>query len=50
MLGAFLNEALHETVKAGVPEPAAKAMLFGHTQVALSPTLCVATTPSPRRA
>ena len=39
MLGAFLNEALHETVKAGVPEPAAKAMLFGHTQVALANAL-----------
>ena len=40
MIGAFLNEALHETVNTtGVPEPAAKAMLFGHTQVALANSL-----------
>lgn len=37
MIGALLNEALHETVHtAGVPEPAAKAMLYGHVQVALA--------------
>jgi hypothetical protein len=40
MIGAFLTEALHETVNTvGVPEPAAKAMLFGHTQVALANSL-----------
>ena len=33
----LLNEALQETVNTvGVPEPAAKAMLFGHIQVALA--------------
>jgi len=37
MIGALLNEALHETVHTvGVPEAAAKAMLFGHIQVALA--------------
>jgi hypothetical protein len=37
MIGSLLNEALRETVdKVGVPEPAAKAMLMGHTQVALA--------------
>ena len=37
MIGALLNEALHETVHTvGVPESAAKAMLFGHIQVALA--------------
>lgn len=37
MIGDLLNEALRETVdKVGVPEPAARAMLFGHTQVALA--------------
>jgi len=37
MIGALLNEALQETVHTvGVPEPAAKAMLFGHIQVALA--------------
>ena len=37
MIGALLNEALHETVYGvGVPEPAAKAMLYGHVQVALA--------------
>jgi D-apionate oxidoisomerase len=37
MIGALLNEALHETVHGvGVPEPAAKAMLYGHVQVALA--------------
>jgi len=39
MLGAFVNVAPQETVKTGVPERAAKAMLFGHTQMH-SPTLC----------
>ena len=40
MIGALLTEALHETVNTvGVPEPAAKAMLFGHTQVALANSL-----------
>src|SRR6476661_8736741 len=37
MIGSLLNEALHETVHTvGVPESAAKAMLFGHIQVALA--------------
>ncbi|NKX49677.1 oxidoreductase, partial [Arthrobacter deserti] len=40
MIGALLNEALHETVHtAGVPEEAAKAMLFGHVQIALTNAL-----------
>ncbi|ASR35833.1 oxidoreductase [Prauserella marina] len=40
MVGALLNEALHETVHTvGVPEPAARAMLLGHVQVALTNTL-----------
>ncbi|WP_306316786.1 MULTISPECIES: phosphogluconate dehydrogenase C-terminal domain-containing protein [unclassified Streptomyces] len=40
MVGALLNEALHETVHTvGVPEKAARAMLLGHTQVALANTL-----------
>jgi hypothetical protein len=37
MIGSLLNEALQETVHGvGVPEPAARAMLFGHIQVALA--------------
>jgi ketopantoate reductase len=37
MVGDLLNEALHETVNTvGVPEPAARAMLMGHVQVALA--------------
>jgi prephenate dehydrogenase len=37
MVGAFMKEALDETVKhSGVPEAAAKAMLFGHIQIALA--------------
>lgn len=39
MIGAFLNDALAETVKRGVPEPAARAILLGHTQVALANAL-----------
>jgi hypothetical protein len=39
MLGAFLNDALKEAVNSGIPEPAAKAMLFGHTQIALANAL-----------
>ncbi|MFJ5699627.1 phosphogluconate dehydrogenase C-terminal domain-containing protein [Arthrobacter sp. NPDC093139] len=40
MIGTLLNEALHETVHtAGVPEEAAKAMLFGHVQIALTNAL-----------
>ncbi|MEU3274493.1 phosphogluconate dehydrogenase C-terminal domain-containing protein [Saccharomonospora sp. NPDC006951] len=40
MVGSLLNEALHETVHTvGVPEPAARAMLLGHVQVALTNTL-----------
>lgn len=37
MIGRLLNEALEEAVTTmGVPEPAARAMLLGHTQVALA--------------
>ncbi|SDD94580.1 phosphogluconate dehydrogenase C-terminal domain-containing protein [Auraticoccus monumenti] len=37
MVGALLDEALQETVHTvGVPEPAARAMLMGHVQVALA--------------
>lgn len=37
MAGAFMKEALDETVKhSGVPEEAAKAMLYGHIQIALA--------------
>ncbi|MGI8459346.1 MAG: phosphogluconate dehydrogenase C-terminal domain-containing protein [Propionibacteriaceae bacterium] len=37
MVGSLLNEALHETIHTvGVPEPAARAMLMGHVQVALA--------------
>lgn len=37
MVGAFMKEALDETVKhSGVPEAAAKAMLYGHIQIALA--------------
>ena len=37
MIGDLLNEALQETVHTvGVPEPAARAMLMGHVQVALA--------------
>jgi ketopantoate reductase len=37
MVGALLNEALQETIHTvGVPEPAARAMLMGHIQVALA--------------
>lgn len=40
MVGALLKEALDEAVKTmGVPEPAARAILLGHTQVALANTL-----------
>jgi hypothetical protein len=40
MISGLLAEALHETVDTvGVPEAAAKAMLFGHTQVALTNSL-----------
>ncbi|WP_116953010.1 phosphogluconate dehydrogenase C-terminal domain-containing protein [Jiangella endophytica] len=40
MIGALLAEALREAVGTmGVPEPAARAMLLGHTQVALANTL-----------
>lgn len=40
MIGTLLNEALHETVHtAGVPEEAAKAMLFGHVQITLTNAL-----------
>jgi hypothetical protein len=37
MVGDLLGEALQETIqKVGVPEPAARAMLYGHAQVALA--------------
>ena len=37
MVGDLLNDALQETVHTvGVPEPAARAMLMGHMQVALA--------------
>ena len=40
MVGALLKEALDEAVHTmGVPEPAARAILHGHTQVALANTL-----------
>jgi predicted dinucleotide-binding enzyme len=40
MIGTLLNEALHETIHTvGVPEAAAKAMLFGHVQIALTNAL-----------
>lgn len=40
MISGLLKEALHETVSTvGVPEAAARAMLFGHTQVALTNSL-----------
>ena len=40
MISGLLAEALRETVDTvGVPEAAAKAMLFGHTQVALTNSL-----------
>jgi len=40
MVGALLTEALDEAVNTmGVPEPAARAMLLGHTQIAMANTL-----------
>jgi D-apionate oxidoisomerase len=37
MIGAFLNEALDETVNTvGVPREAARAILYGHTWIALT--------------
>jgi hypothetical protein len=37
MIGALLNEALSEAVNTmGVPEEAARSILYGHTQVALA--------------
>ncbi|RPH30153.1 oxidoreductase [Buttiauxella warmboldiae] len=37
MVGAFMKEALDETVKhCGVPKEAAEAMLYGHIQIALA--------------
>ncbi|WP_025159187.1 phosphogluconate dehydrogenase C-terminal domain-containing protein [Leifsonia aquatica] len=37
MIGRLLNEALHEAVHTmGVPEEAARSILYGHTQVALA--------------
>jgi len=40
MIGALLEEALRETIETvGVPEAAARAMLHGHVQIALTNTL-----------
>jgi len=39
MVGALLKESLDEAVNIGIPEPAARAILLGHTQVALANTL-----------
>lgn len=40
MVGGLLKDALHETVHTvGVPEAAARAMLLGHVQIALTNTL-----------
>ncbi|WP_346235681.1 phosphogluconate dehydrogenase C-terminal domain-containing protein [Lysinibacillus telephonicus] len=39
MVGTLLKESLEETKKLGVPEEAAKAMLYGHIQIALSVAL-----------
>jgi hypothetical protein len=39
MIGQLLTDALAESVKTGVPEAAARAILLGHTQVALANTL-----------
>lgn len=40
MIGALLKEALHETIHfVGVPEEAARAMLWGHTSIALTNAL-----------
>lgn len=37
MVGSFMKEALDETInRIGVPEAAAKAMLYGHIQIALA--------------
>ncbi|MBS4208124.1 phosphogluconate dehydrogenase C-terminal domain-containing protein [Bacillus sp. FJAT-50079] len=39
MIGTIIKESLEETVKLGVPEAAARAMLLGHIQIALAVTL-----------
>jgi hypothetical protein len=40
MIGALLKESLEEAVNTmGIPEPAARAILLGHTQVALANSL-----------
>lgn len=39
MIGTVLKESLDETIKKGVPEEAAKAMLYGHIQIALAVAL-----------
>lgn len=40
MIGDLLKESLHEAVHTmGIPEPAARSILLGHTQVALANTL-----------
>ncbi|WP_156854984.1 phosphogluconate dehydrogenase C-terminal domain-containing protein [Oceanobacillus sp. AG] len=39
MVGDFLNDVINETVKKGVPEEAARAMFYGHIQIALANAL-----------
>lgn len=39
MIGTLFKESLEETIKLGVPEAAARAMLLGHIQIALSVAL-----------
>lgn len=39
MIGTLIKESLDETVKLGVPEAAARAMLYGHIQIALAVAL-----------
>jgi D-apionate oxidoisomerase len=39
MISTIIKEAMEETVKLGVPEEAAKAILLGHIQIALTNTL-----------
>ncbi|WP_033542525.1 phosphogluconate dehydrogenase C-terminal domain-containing protein [Planococcus sp. CAU13] len=39
MIGTIFKESLDETIKLGVPEEAAKAMLYGHINIALAVAL-----------
>ena len=39
MIGTVLNESLDEVVNMGIPEEAARAMLYGHIQIALAVAL-----------